>query len=121
MEGLVPGRIVYYVLNDTDVDQITRRRTIAISIAERMKKNPPQWPAGAQAHIGNTVSAGDIVPAMVVAVFGSSPNVNLKVMLDGSDTYWVPSAEYDPEKKGRSWHWMFDGQQKRYTPDAAKA
>lgn len=125
MDGLVTGRIVYFVFDSYGADEVNRRRTTASSIAQRMKDAVPAadgtanpiygWPAGAQAHIGNNVAAGDICPAMVVAVIGPG-NVNLKVMLDGSDTYWATSVGYDAGKRLRTWHWMFDGQDKRYEP-----
>lgn len=124
MDGLTPGRIVYFVFDAQSAHEVMRRRTTSGSIAERLAPTPhpgaPQWPVGAQAHIGNDVRAGDICPAMVVASFGGDM-VNLKVMLDGSDEYWATSVHYDADKLQRSWHWMFAGQQGRYTPDSAKA
>lgn len=123
MDGLKPGRIVYLVLSAVMASEITRRRTTGASIAERMKADPPSWPPGAQAHVGNGVAEGDSVPAMVVAVVGDSSTVNLKAMLDGSDTYWatsVPYAEWSPDAESLpepgTWHWMFNGQQTRYDP-----
>lgn len=129
------GRIVHYRLTPQDVEQIMRRRTTGASIAERIKqqvmtpdqdaekmpKVVPSWPAGAQAHIGNDVQAGDILPAMVLRVWGESGCSNLKVQLDGSDEFWATSISFDETKAPGTWHWMFDGQQKRYTPDSAKA
>lgn len=136
MDGLVPGRIVYYVFDEQSAAEVMRRRTTAKSIADRMKSSVPTvdgdvpsiygWPVGAQAHIGNDVHAGDVYPAMVIRVWGSSGCSNLKVMLDGSDTYWATSvnyAEWAPEAESlptpRSWHWMFSGQAKRYDPKPA--
>lgn len=123
MEGLVPGRIVYYRLSADDAAQINRRRTNAQSIADRLKIKVLElvdrtifgWPEGAQAHIGNAVTAGQECPAMVVAVWGGTC-VNLKVMLDGTDTFWGLSRNQG-EGPG-TWRWMFDGQQKRYDPTA---
>lgn len=117
MDGLVKGRIVYYVFSEKAASEVIRRRTDGVSIAKRMKEEPPRWPAGAQAHIGNPVREGDICPAMVVAAGGGEPPVNLKVVLDGSDTYWATSVGYDENKAPGTFHWMFDGQNKRYTPD----
>ena len=121
MDGLVPGRIVYFVFNEQCAAEVMRRRTTAKSIAERIGSSPPAWPTGAQAHIGNEVKAGDIYPAMVLRVWGESGCSNLKVFLDGSDEYWATSINYDAAKAPFSWHWMFDGQQKRYTPDSVQA
>lgn len=116
MDGLVPGRIVYFVFNAQQADEVMRRRTNGFAIADRMKASPPAWPAGAQAHIGNPVVDGTIAPAMIVAVNGPSGNSNLKVALDGTDVYWALSRDYSAEKTPGTWHWMFDGQDKRYTP-----
>ena len=118
MEGCVPGRIVYYVVSEQAAAEIMRRRTTGGSIAERLKVLA--WPVGAQAHLGNDVKAGDIYPAMMLRVWGTSGCSNLKVMLDGSDEYWATSVSYDESKIPGSWHWMFEGQNKRYTPDSAK-
>ncbi len=115
-DGLKPGRIVYFVFDERSAAEVMRRRTDGASIAARMKQDPPAWPAGAQAHIGNPVQAGDICPAMVVATWGSD-SVNLKVMLDGCDEYWATSVGFDKEKRPRSWHWIFEGQATRYKPD----
>lgn len=116
MNGLVPGRIVYFVFDAQRAAEVMRRRTSSAQIAARLQADPPTWPAGAQAHIGNHVQAGDICPAMVVAA-SDSPRVNLKVQLDGSDEFWATSITYDAAKAPGTWHWMFDGQQQRYTPD----
>ena len=107
MEGLKPGRIVYFVFDEQSAAEVNRRRTTSASIAERNGKPPyPLWPAGAQAHIGNEVSAGDICPAMVLKVWGQESGCsNLKVMLDGSDDFWATSVNFDADKKLRSWHW----------------
>ncbi len=116
MEGLVPGRIVYYVFSESAAAEVMRRRTNAVSISERIKVLA--WPLGAQAHVGNDVKAGDILPAMVLRVWGTSGCSNLKVMLDGSDEYWATSVSYEEDKRPGSWHWMFPQQSTRY--DATK-
>ncbi len=142
MNGLVPGRIVYFVFNEQQAGEVMRRRTTGKSIADRMKvqieaahapvDTTPEiygWPAGAQAHIGNEVKAGDICPAMVLRVWSQESGCsNLKVMLDGSDEYWATSVNFaagTPGPLGASdvgvyppgtWHWMFDGQAARYAP-----
>ena len=126
MEGLKPGRIVYFVFDEQSASEVNQRRTTVASIAERItqqvvtleQSTVPQWPLGAQAHIGNEVRAGDICPAMVLKVWGESGCSNLKVMLDGSDDFWATSVNYDEAKTPRTWHWMFEGQSTRY--DATK-
>lgn len=115
MDGVKPGRIVYYVFSESAAAEVMRRRTTAVSIAERIKV--VKWPLGAQAHIGNDVKAGDILPAMVLRVWGDSGCSNLKVMLDGSDEYWATSVSYDADQRPGSWHWMFPGQDTRYDPN----
>lgn len=131
---LVPGRIVLFVVDEESAAAIARRRTTSDSILERMQKTPPEWPAGAQAHMGYEVKAGDVVPSIVTCVHGPEC-VNLKVFLDGTDVLWVTSALLDagttpdptPEVPSpvttytpRSWHWMFSGQDGRYTPGEDK-
>ena len=68
---------------------------------------PAAWPVGAQAHIGNKVAAGDVLPAMIVAV---QPNgqINAQVFLDGNDVLWVTSRDEASEESGSHlgrWHW----------------
>jgi len=94
------GRIVNYKLNQTDVEAINRRRTNPTSIAARIKEE--KWPLGAQAHIGNDVTTGQIYPMIIVAVWGETC-VNGQVLLDGNDTFWVTSAQLG-ESEG-NWNW----------------
>ncbi len=126
MDGLVPGRVVYYVFGETAAKEVMRRRTTSASIAERMKDTKddgltaktPTWPAGAQAHIGNDVKAGDILPAMVVRVWSQESGCsNLRVILDGTDEYWATSVNYYADKRGSSWHWMREERVAQYDPN----
>ena len=85
------GRIVLYRLTAEDVAAIGRQRL-----------------AGGQDHVGNSVVAGEAVVGIIVAVwpaeFGpDEPGVNLQVLLDGRDSYWVTSARegYEPGQ----WSW----------------
>lgn len=115
MTGIVPtkGRIVYYTIPRHVADEINRRRKHAYEQMDyhRWKKN------GTMVHVGNTVEEGQIVPAMIVAVWGTDPHsaVNLQLMLDGSDTYWVTSTNVEDPKGSRDgvpihtpghYHWM---------------
>jgi len=96
--GLVAGRVVYFVFDETSAHSVAEERA-------------------AFGDKGNQVKAGDIYPAMVVRTWGND-NINLKVMLDGPDTFWATSVGFNADRKTpRSWHWMFDGQAERYTPD----
>lgn len=85
------GRIVHYMLSETDAEQINRRRTTGREIADRIATE--KWPLGAQAHIGNVVKAGDVFPMMIVRVWGDSEvsSVQGQVFLDGNDCYWATS------------------------------
>ena len=135
MEGLKPGRIVYFVFDPDSAEQVNRRRTSGEAIRDRMATSVPSqgpggavfaWPAGAQAHIGNKVGPADVCPAMVLRVWGKDGTCNLRVFLDGNDDFWATSVVFDPgnehgEHKLRSWHWMFEGQQARYKPDRVEA
>jgi hypothetical protein len=85
------GRTVHYRLSAKDAEQINRRRTNGASIHERMQTTPPQWPSGAQAHIGNTAYEGDVVPLTIVRVWDNNL-VNGQALLDGNDQFWVTSA-----------------------------
>ena len=85
------GDIVIYKLTSVDVDQINRRRTTGVSIAERIKVL--MWPVGAQAHIGNSVEEGMEFPMLIVRVWGYTQGsaVQGQVFLDGNDVYWATS------------------------------
>jgi hypothetical protein len=77
MEGLTEGRMVHFVLEDGR-------------------------------------HAGEHRPAIVVKVWNKDVGlVNLQVLCDGTndylngkDTRWVTSAEYDESGKPRTWHWI---------------
>jgi len=84
------GRIVHYILSETDAEQINRRRTSRKDIAERINNNEPNnimWPEGAQAHIGWAVLPGEVFPMIVTKATESI--VNGQVFLDGNDCLWV--------------------------------
>jgi hypothetical protein len=80
------GRIVHYKLSAGDVSQIDA--------------NLPQS-RGLQ--VRNPVSEGQVLPAVVVAIFGSDSTANLKVLLDGEDDYWATSRTLG-EGNGH-WSW----------------
>jgi len=107
MDGVVPtlGRVVQYRLSADDAEQINRRRTNGHKIRERMELDPPQWPAGAQAHIGNEAKEGQAVPMLIVAVWGDTPTsaVNGQAFLDGNDVLWVTSVAVGEGPRTYSW------------------
>lgn len=110
MDGLVPGRIVLYVLSGQDCREINRRRTTGQSIADRMKQeatnNVTAWPAGAQAHIGIDVEEGNTLPAQVISVSDQETGCcNLKVNLDGTDQFWARDRYYTADARAGTWFW----------------
>lgn len=86
MPQVTPGRTVLYRLTEDDARQITRRRTDS-------------------GVTGNFVSEGDRYPAVVVRIFAGNPAdvCNLKVLLDGDDTYWATSRHEGTEPG--TWAW----------------
>jgi len=97
------GRVVHYTLTDADAQQINRRRS-----DYQRARGLGEWPAnGAQAHVGNSVAAGDAFPAIIVRVWGNDEAalVNLHVVLDGSDTYWAASRKQGNDRG----EWRFPG------------
>lgn len=92
------GSIVHYVLDENDVEEITRRRVPNVGHGDN-------WPAGAQAHVGNLVVVGDHIPLIVTVVFGGKDGyVNGQGLLDGSDSLWVTSRQYSPFHDTGTWH-----------------
>ena len=105
MSDVIPtaGRIVNYILTADDAIKINRRRTSAQSIFERISAG--SWPVGAQAHIGNSVTEGDVYPMLIVRVWGDEPTsgVNGQVFLDGNDAYWATSVHEGVSPGQFSW------------------
>lgn len=107
------GRIVHYRLGEQEAAQIMRRRTNGKSIADRIQQQVvthppgtvPQWPLGAQAHIGNEVKEGDTFPMLIVRCWGDTETaaVNGQVFLDGNDVLWVTSVAVGEGPRTFSW------------------
>lgn len=92
------GRIVLYAISLEDSQQINRRRTNGGAIAERIKKNTETssaWPLGAQAHIGDPTSGGDVRP-MIITQVHPDDSVNGQVFLDGNDCFWATNIHQGP-------------------------
>lgn len=87
------GRLIHYRLSTQDVADVNRRR--------RRSAAAPANEWGYIAPRGNPVSTGQVVPAVVTAVFGEKVNAN--VLLDGTDTLWVTSREQGSE--AGQWCW----------------
>lgn len=97
------GRIIHYRLSSDDAEEINRRRVAGVG-HQHYQNN--EWPEGAQAHVGNQVSEGIIVPMIVAAVFDGADEenrVNGQAFLDGSDSFWVTSADEGTEPGQWSW------------------
>ena len=80
------GRIVLYCLGQHDVDAITKLRA----------QNGGHF---------NSVNPGDVYPGMVVNVYNEDC-INIKVQLDGTDTYWATSRSVSEEPEQGKFHWM---------------
>jgi hypothetical protein len=81
------GRIVHYKLSAGDVVQIDNRH-----------------PMHRGQQVRNPVSEGQVLPAVVTAIFdGSDVTANLKVQLDGEDSYWATSRTLG-DRPGQ-WFW----------------
>lgn len=107
------GRIVYYTVPSYVAQEINRRR-------DHYNKSRAyhEWKSnGTQVHTGNFVEIDQVVPAVIVAVWGDSPDcsVNLKLLLDGNDDYWVTSTNVEEPKTDKDgkpvhtagkFHWM---------------
>lgn len=99
------GTTVLYVLSASDAEQINQRRTDGDQIKHQLKQNPPTWPAGAQAHIGDKVAEGDMLPLLVTRETPDGTMISGQVILNGSDTYWVAACELvedGPPKPGQA-------------------
>lgn len=82
------GDIVLYSLTTYDAACINKRRADASRNAAAIERGE----LGCIVHVGNPVSSGEEYPMVVTRVW--TPRcVNGKVLLDGSDSYWVASAE----------------------------
>lgn len=89
----VIGDVALYKLSESDVELINRRRTTSESVRNRIRRNPPEWPEGAQAHVGDPVSAGELLPLVVTKVDPASQRMSGQVLLNGSDTHFVAGVE----------------------------
>jgi hypothetical protein len=101
----VIGHTVLYVLTASDTDQINQRRTTGEAIKHRLGRNPPEWPAGAQAHVGEPVHEGDMLPMLVTRETPDGTMISGQVFLNGTDTYWVAATQLvtdDPPRPGQA-------------------
>ena len=97
-----PGRIVEYTLNAQDAEAINRRRADAAQNLTKHREDAD----GSVIHVGNSVSAGDTYPLVIVRCWGQTEqsSVNGQLLLDGNDSYWVTSAgQGDGERQWRQY------------------
>lgn len=102
MDGVIPGRIVHYVISEADAAVISNRR---------IDGAPYEMTKGVQMSFGNPIKNGDHLPMIMTAVFQNEygegiPGVNGQVVLDGSDTFWITSKKYSELKEPGTWHWI---------------
>lgn len=96
------GRIVHYTLTEGDVKEIERRRADARGSAISADHT------GAQVHVGNPTSPGDVFPMLITRVWASPEQVTEntaiqgQVFLDGNDVLWVTSVQQGDGE--RQWH-----------------
>jgi hypothetical protein len=97
------GRIVHYALTEPDACAVNRRRQDFAAFTEEHPRPDDPGEAGATGHIGHfgtDVQAGQVFPAIVVRNWENDPGcLNLQVLLDGNDTYWVT----DRVEAGKMW------------------
>lgn len=94
------GRIVHFKVSENQAEAINRRR---LDFAKYRSTDPAYTDTGYVAHFGNKVQAGDVFPAMIVAAWSGSANVNLQVFLDGTDTFWATSVIEGEHDGGYLW------------------
>lgn len=95
------GRIVLFKLSKADADEINKRRD---DVAVYHKSYPElNVDTGFQVHVGSPAYAGQVLPMIIVAVWGETL-VNGKVFLDGNDDFWALSIEKGEED--HRWDWM---------------
>ena len=95
------GRMVLYRLTARDAERTNMRREDALHNRGKMREERP----GFQAHVGNHVSEGEIVP--MVFTKASHGAVNGQAFLDGSDSLWVVAVE-EGDQPGQ-WEAITDG------------
>lgn len=73
------GRIVHYMLDESDAERISGRRAAV----------------GDLHNVGNAAQAGQVFPMVITRVWGDDPlsAVNGQVFLDGNDCYWATSKQ----------------------------
>jgi len=94
MEGLIEGRIVHYVVGESDVEQIKHIKGEAHARGDKSVSC-------------NTPTAGEHLPMMITRVWNKETGyVNGKVFLDGNFDYWATSRNFSAEPQSATWHWI---------------
>lgn len=108
------GRIVHYKLSEQDATAINRRRQDASTplAADLVKDGIGTQPrtiaamgTGAQVHVGNHVTAGDVFPMLITRVWSDTPEsaVQGQVFLDGNDVLWATSVCHGDGEHQYTW------------------
>jgi hypothetical protein len=99
------GHFVLYTLSETDVYYINKRRKDAAAAVAAAGPMRLQTLSGTQLHVGNEHQAGEVVPMIIVRVWGDQPesHFNGQVFLDGNDTYWVQSVRIGEGRAYAQW------------------
>jgi hypothetical protein len=98
MLKIMEGKVVHYILTDSDADAINSRHFAWFSEDKLM----PGWVlinGSRSTYGGNEVKGGDHCPGMIVKVwpheFGEGIHgVNVHILLDGNDSYWVQKVRF---------------------------
>lgn len=78
-----PGDIVLFCMAELQVQHVNRVRVKWVGTPDK----PKDWPAGAMAHMGSQVEAGELLPFLVVRA--REEELDGKVQLPGSDVMWL--------------------------------
>lgn len=86
------GQPVLYTLDQHDAELINKRRHDFRTHTNALVESGDGYPqTGYQAHVGNEAREGQQFPGFVVNVF-SGGYANLRVLLDGNDSFWACSV-----------------------------
>ncbi len=92
------GTTVLYCLSEADAKEINFR----YEMSHMLRKHFRNYVPGNQAHVGNMVCVGEILPMIIIKAW-SETCVNGKVLLDGNDDLWITSVELKSEGTLGSW------------------
>lgn len=90
------GRTVHYVLTEADAAAVNKRISDARANMDGHRANA----TGVVVHVGNDVTAGEIVPLIISKVWGNdeSSAFNGQAILDANFSLWVTSTSMMHER-----------------------